>query len=82
MNDQFCSALINHWFDVEQIDPTNPQHQRRLQTYRKVLDISNGLFAWNGQQMELISPDDAHPNEIMEKYTGQQFFFVKPKYSY
>ncbi len=81
-NPLFNDALVSRWFNVEKIDINISEHRARLKTYRNVLDLANGLFAWNGADAELISPFDAWPDQMAAEFPNHQFYFVKPKYSY
>jgi hypothetical protein len=81
-NPQFNNSLVSRWFDVDPINLDDTGHRHRLKTYRNVLDLSNGLFAWDGANAELISPDDAWPDQMATNFPNHQFYFVKPKYSY
>jgi hypothetical protein len=81
-NPLFNDSIVSWWFDVDLIHLDNLGHRRRLKTYRNVLDLANGLFAWNGENAELISPNDAWPEQMEAEYPNHQFYFVKPKYSY
>jgi hypothetical protein len=81
-NAAFYNALMSRWFNIEQIFLNNLDHRARLKTYRNVLDLANGLFAWNGTDTELISPDEAWPEQMATNFPNCQYYFVKPKYSY
>lgn len=81
-NPAFKNALVSQWFNIEAIDVDNEEHRRRLKTYRNVMDLANDLFAWDGTNTKLISPDEAWPDQIATEFPNHQFYFVKPKYSY
>jgi hypothetical protein len=81
-NPAFNNSLISRWFNIEQIFLDNLNHRARLKTYRNVLDLANGLFAWDGTDAELISPNDAWPDQVATDFPTIKIYFVKPKYSY
>ena len=77
-NTLFNDALVSRWFNVEKIDINTSEHRARVKTYRNVLDLDNGLIAWNGADAELISPFDAWPDQMAAFFRTTNFILSNP----